>query len=337
MPHDRFRTATAFLALTALVIGGGTAAGDATTESPYGLADRPAPAVTGAELVDMLTDFVTEFPYRITGTPHELLAQQALVEDARSLGYVADVRHLSANAAVPVGTPPVSVVTAFREGTTLADEVILFVGHYDTLPTSLQGAYDNGSGTTLMRGLARALADVDTRRSIMFAWYNSEEEGLLASQRHAAALQAEGVDIAAVLGFDMTGIAYPVANPGPNACLCMFHGADDAAFVPLLEAVNFEFLELPNSLREVRVVGPNIRNSDESSFERRGYRTLRWAGMRTAGSYPAYHQPEDTMETIYSVAGGRSYFEQGIENTLRSAYYTALAIDTIDDLDTVSG
>jgi hypothetical protein len=70
-----------------------------------------------------------------------------------------------------------------------------------------------------------------------------------------------------------------------------------------------------------------LGHSDEASWDTAGFPTMRWAGMRTAGSYPEYHMPNDTMETIDATAGGRTFFEQGLRNTLLSSYLTALALD----------
>jgi hypothetical protein len=51
------------------------------------------------------------------------------------------------------GAGPIRADTAFEQGTDLSDEVTLSIGHYDPLTESLQGAYDNGTGTTMMRGM----------------------------------------------------------------------------------------------------------------------------------------------------------------------------------------
>jgi hypothetical protein len=37
--------------------------------------------------------------------------------------------------------------------------------------------------------------------------------------------------------------------------------------------------------------------------------------------------PQDNAATIDKVAGGRTFFEMGLRNTLLSAYYTAAALD----------
>src|SRR5215218_293354 len=98
----------------------------------------------------------------------------------------------------------------------------------------------------------------------------------------------------------MTGIAYPVAAPGDRSCLCMWHGDEDDDLEPLLRYVNYDVLGFPEADNLVHIVGVNERNSDESSWDALGYKSLRWAGMRAASDYPAYHMPDDTMETIDS-------------------------------------
>jgi PKD repeat protein len=49
--------------------------------------------------------------------------------------------------------------------------------------------------------------------------------------------------------------------------------------------------------------------------------------MRKAADYEAYHEEDDTIQKIIDEAGSETNFEQGSENTLKSVYYTALAID----------
>jgi hypothetical protein len=111
------------------------------------------------------------------------------------------------------------------------------------------------------------------------------------------------------------------------SCLCIWRGSRDEDFDDLLAQVNYKFLRFPEGKTAVSLEGRNVRNSDEASFADAGWPTLRWAGLRTASDYPEYHMPNDNMATIDSVAGGRSYFEAGLRNTLLSAYYTAAALD----------
>lgn len=324
------------LIVTTAIAGGmlaaipGAPVGAGHQQGPYfDLGALPATDFDGKEIFDGLKDFVASYPYRLTGGPTEILAGQHLYDEMEALGYETSVVSLGLPQQPPAPGAGLKAIRAIKRGTTRPDEWIMFVGHYDSVPQTIDGAYDNGAGTNLIRFLAKEMADVETNRSMVFTFYNGEEEGLLASARDASALQAAGQQITAVLGFDMVGIAWPVANSAlGDYCLCLYRGASDGpVFDPLLRFVNYDFLGFPEGNRLVRMAGTNIRNSDESSFASRGYRTLRWAGMRTASAYSGYHNTNDTIERIVSVAGGEQYYEAGVENTLKSAYYTALAVD----------
>ena len=304
-------TAAAALALTAST---------AQAQSFFDVAKVPQPpAGEGKRLVDEIDVFSTEFQGRVTGTPIETNAAARLKELAEPLGYTVEIKELE---------PGRRAVLATRKGKTKPDEQLIFIGHYDILPQSNTAHYDNGSGTMMLTALARAFQNVPTNRTITFAWYNGEEEGALASDIHAKALQAEGAKIRGVFGFDMVGIAWPVANPEADVtCLCIWWGDEDDAFEGLLRHVNYKVLTFPEGEGLVQVVGANDRNSDEASFDAVGFPTLRWAGMRNAADYPQYHMPEDNLATMIEVAGSRENLEAGMYNTLRSAYNTALALD----------
>ncbi|MFN2545631.1 MAG: M28 family peptidase [Actinomycetota bacterium] len=328
----RRRVAAIAFAVAAVVSGpvaGTTIPAEAGAGQYFDLSALPGPDFTGAQIWQGHQDFINAHPYRVTGTAMEVVTGMDLRDDMRALGYDTHIHSLPADPGVDAG-PGVALkaIIATKRGVTKPDEWIVFTGHYDSVPQTIYGAYDNGSGTNLLRYLAREFANVQTNRSLVFVWFNGEEEGVLASSRYAKELSDAGQKIVADLGFDMEGIAYPVANPGSTNCLCMWYGGNDkTAFDPLLRYVNFSFLGLPNSKRLVSVEGINNRNSDESSFASNGFPTMRWAGMRTAAAYPAYHMYNDTLDEIVTVAGGASYVEQGIENTMKSAYYTALALD----------
>ena len=328
--------AAALCVLAGLVVSPGSGVSAGHAEPYFDLDALPEPDLTGEEIFEGLQSFVEEHPYRVTGTPHEISAGLALHQEMDELGYEAQTCSLATNAQVVCDTSGVGAglkaIVATKQGTTRPDEWIMFIGHYDSVPQTIYGAYDNGAGTNFIRHLAKEFANVETNRSLVFVWYNGEEEGLLASARHAQYLKNSGQSIAAVLGFDMVGIGFPVASPLAKNCMCMFHGADDAAIArPLLSQVNYDFLGYPGAglptSRDARLVGNNDRNSDEQSFNAQGFVTFRWAGMRRASDYPGYHLPNDTIETIVAEAGGETFYEQGLENTLKSVYYTALALD----------
>jgi len=77
-------------------------------------------------------------------------------------------------------------------GTDLADEVVMVAAHFDSVnwvdvTETAPGIDDNGSGLALVLMLAKTLAKskVNLRRSVIFAAFNAEEEGLVGSTQVA--------------------------------------------------------------------------------------------------------------------------------------------------------
>ncbi len=315
------RTRTLALALAAVValpLAGAASAAPAP-KGPRSLRDYPVPTVSGAQMIDGVQAFAEGHPLRITGTPVQLQAAEDIAAEAEALGY---------DVVTETYRGVLQAVTATKKGTDKAGEKIVFGGHLDSMVGTVQGAYDNGTGTRMLMDLARSYAKVTTHRTLVFAWYNGEEEGTLASTEMAAAWKASGEKVRAYLGFDMVGIAWPVGGTTSDQnCLCIWRGARDEAFDQLLADVNYRFLRFPKGKQLVSLEGTNVRNSDEASWSDQGYPTLRWAGLRQAADYPQYHLPQDDLATMTEVAGGRQFLEKGLKNTLLSAYYTAAALD----------
>lgn len=304
------------------------------------LAKVPKPKITGAEIVAGLEDFVAKYPLRqnLVG-PNNVAAAQFLADEAESYGFKSRILEFE------VGTPPrtVRAVEAVKRGTVKPNNWLAFVAHYDIVPgqgATIQGAYDDGSGTNMLRYFGKAFSKQPMKHSIALLWFDGEENGLLGSRAYAAMMEEKGQAMDAVMGFDMNGIGYPAPY-----CICIYYGPrpeDAAKAVPLLEYVNFKYLKFPVSdgspgteekwpfgtTGGICVCGANIRNSDERSFSQ-SYFTLRWAGMRQAIDYPGYHLPWDTVQLMEQVAGGRSNLEEGTENTFLSAYYTTFVLDNL--------
>ena len=292
---------------------------------PFDVGRLPAPPVTGKELADTVERFSTAYPQRVTGTLNESRAADEILAEMKGLGYEASIVMLPVRGGAPAAVT--KAVVATKRGVSKPDENLVFGAHYDVVPQTVNGAYDNASGTAMVRGLAKSFANVPTNRTLVFAFYNGEEEGTLASTAHAQSFKDANKKVRAMLGFDMVGAAWPVRTVGPTNCLCMWRGEGDEGFDGLLRHINHQVLAFPSAPNTVEVRGINTRNSDEASWDELGYPTLRWAGLRTAANYPQYHMPGDTIATIDQVTGGRVFFEQGMRNTLVSAYYTTLALD----------
>ena len=332
-----FRAAAAALVIVASLPG------HAAPKKPPRYVDLdkvPKPKVTGKQILTGLEEFVERFPLRQSGTPNNIAAGKFLAREAKKYGFRSKILEFQA------GTPPrpVRVVQAVKRGTKKPNEWIALVAHYDVVPgvgVTVQGAYDDGSGTNMLRYFARAFSNIKTKRSIALLWFDAEENGLLASKVYAAKARKKGQKLKAVLGFDMVGIGYPAPY-----CICVYHGSrleDASKAVPIIDYVNFDYLDFPKGNGGTQITarwpfgekghvcscGRNIRNSDEQSFDAQGYFTMRWAGMRRAADYPGYHQPWDTVELMETVAGSRRKLARGTENTFESAYYTIHVLDRL--------
>lgn len=76
-------------------------------------------------------------------------------------------------------------VTAEIKGSEIPDEEILFGGHYDSVRYST-GVYDNAAGSVIVMEMARHFMENPPKRTVKFAFFGSEEEGLLGSKFYSA-------------------------------------------------------------------------------------------------------------------------------------------------------
>lgn len=307
---------------------------------PEGVIDlegSPLPALDGGAHVAMMTDFVETYAPRLTGTPSDDAAAARLREQFEALGYAVTVYAYNwlENTAPPAGTAPTGkpfkVIVAVRPGTQNPDHWVAWGGHYDTTPAfSIQAAYDNGSGTVMALELARLFANVTTNKTVAAFLFNGEEEGLVASGMFASRFSEEtGATLDAYVNFDMVGINWP-SDGNPIGAWTTNQYSD--ALNPTLDYIMHDVVGVPREEDAGFVTSPNTRNSDEASFASAGFPTVRYAGLRTAGAYWAYHKQNDTMETIYAQAGGADAYAHGLETVAACAYWTVMALDKMAPL-----
>ena len=138
----------------------------------------------------------------------------------------------------------------------LKKEFIVIGAHYDhigVLPGKdgdgiANGANDNASGTSTVLELARYFGGkTPPKRSLIFAFFSAEERGLLGSKHLARVLKDQGIDLYAMLNFEMTGV--PMEKPylmyltGYNksnlAAICNGYGGEDlVGFLPTASEYN---------------------------------------------------------------------------------------------------
>jgi aminopeptidase YwaD len=125
---------------------------------------------------------------------------------------------------------PVRVVAASSTGDRLSSNVIAHGGrtgagrvmvgaHLDSVPRA-PGANDNASGSAAVLELARVFAGRPEQPWLSFALFGAEEDGLIGSRRHVAALGGERVrEYRAMVNLDMVAVGdrFEVGNTGERS------------------------------------------------------------------------------------------------------------------------
>jgi hypothetical protein len=176
----------------------------------------------------------------------------------------------------------------------LAEDVILLSAHLDSLgshgnlanPIIYHGADDDASGVVAVLELAEAFAKgVRSKRTILFAWFGSEETDSRGAQRFIGAPPVPLSHIVANLEFEMLGRADPAVAPR-------------TAWLAGFERTNLG----PELVRH----GANIvadPHPEQQFFERSDNIQLAYRGViahtvSSFGLHPDYHRPSDDLSRI---------------------------------------
>ena len=169
---------------------------------------------------------------------------------------------------------------------TLASEVVVVGAHYDHLGRAdgavYPGADDNGSGTAVVLGLARAFAAAGgADRTLVFAFFGAEELGLIGSRHFVRQPPIPLARTVGMVNFDMVGRLQgrPLSIGGGDS------GSRLRAVVS--DAAQAEGLALD-------INGSPYGPSDHSSFYGAGVPVL----FFYTGSHSDYHRPTDTADKI---------------------------------------
>ena len=194
------------------------------------------------------------------------------------------------------------------------EEIIILGAHYDSVVLS-PGADDNASGVAALLEIAAMLKQHRPGRTIRFVAFANEEwpyfgRENMGSLAHAEKAADRGEKIVAMLSLEMLGYFSTAENsqryPKP---LNYFYPdtADFIAFVgnissrDLLRRTIFEFRasgQFPSEgLIAPRILVPDIRRSDNSSFWTNGYAAIM---VTDTSNYRNrnYHRPRDTYDTL---------------------------------------
>ncbi len=278
-----------------------------TTPAHRAAAEAAGASFTEAEFEEHLNVLASdEMAGRGNQTPGGRLAADYLVAEMEALGLE------------PIGTDgyeqefPQGVNLLGRiEGSdpTLAGEYVLLGAHYDHLGTAGQpgsqcsrqgsdticnGAADNAAGVSAVLLLARAFQDanIPPRRSVVVAFWDAEEDGLLGSTYYAEEDATVPLsDIVAVLNLDIVGtelvegaeFAFALGVDYSTALRQVVHEANNTLGTRVFPAsLTFD--------------GGGGGRSDHKPFLDRDVPVIFYG----SGSSPEYHTPADELEVVHS-------------------------------------
>ncbi len=198
-------------------------------------------------------------------------------------------------------------------GSSLAEQILVIGGHYDSAFTS-PGANDNATGAAAVLALAREFVGTKPQRTLRFVEFTNEEPPFFQTKNmgslvYAKAAKERGDEIVGMFSLETLGYFTDKANtqkyPPPLSWLYPSQGN----FIGLISDLDSREL-LRNTIRSFRAQAkfpsegaalPNVIQgvdwSDHWSFWQQGYQALMITDTALF-RYPHYHTAEDTAEKI---------------------------------------
>ena len=186
-------------------------------------------------------------------------------------------------------------VIATIPGLLYPDEVVFITAHYDSISedpyNSAPGADDDGSGTAAVIETARVLSGYTFERTIKFACFAGEEQGLVGSGAYVADIAAAGMNVIGCYNFDMIG--YSGSDPAPPDFIIYTDPDSTALAYELRDAA----LYYVSAEIEPLVIHESLSASDHGSFWAHGYQAIVASEDEAWGSdfNPYYHTTSDLV------------------------------------------
>ena len=286
--------------------------------------------ISGSVYYDHLSWYTSTFQHRVTGGISISRAAQALQGQLQALGYQAQITYYPWRTIAIPGPLPAPIiyiqdVIGIKQGSVTPDEWIVVGGHFDGGPRTTEAAYDNGAGTAAVLTLAEAMAHTTTNRTMVFAFWGGEEEGLHGSQKWLARDVPPGVTIKANINLDMPGINWPAPFKleeyiGPN----LDDGAvEDPRMMAIAQNVTLSFLRYPAEGFTIHEYHED--RSDAYYFIEQGIPSLGLIGEFT--NYTEYHTRQDTLAFMEQFAGGKDMLVGGLNTVVWISLYALLVLD----------
>lgn len=229
---------------------------------------------------------------RLAGSVEGQIAGQYIISELEQMGYAGQIaeQHFTGRKGEALRNILVTV-----PGRDTVRRVIVGA-HFDHEGTKngdiYHGADDNASGTVVLLELARAVkaAGAEPEQTVILAFWDGEERGLLGSRHYASKLGRDTSAVTCYINFDMVGRNTDESRPG----LFRYFYTES---VPQLKAWYDESVaagKLRNLEADYRPCDRHIGGSDNMSFARVGIPIV-W--YHTDG-HPDYNKPTDTADKI---------------------------------------
>ena len=171
-----------------------------------------------------------------------------------------------------------------------AQSIVVFSGHYDSVPMS-PGANDNASGAVGVMELARLFASVPLGVDVRFLACGGEEGGLVGARHYVAQLSEEERErVVANFNMDM------IATAGPEQTTLFVNTLDGNNLVAQAALAAADTLGYAGLLNAPYQRGA----SDHVAFADSGIAAANfiWRELETIALEPWYHHPHDKMENV---------------------------------------
>ena len=203
--------------------------------------------------------------------------------------------------------PQRNVIAKLR-GKARPDEVVVFGAHYDSLNLAdpnpdvvAPGANDNATGTAGVLEAARILSQSEHDRTLIFACFAAEEQGLIGSFHFAKHLKESGTNVVCMLNNDIIGGAKDDDGKplNENSLRCYSappQDSDSRRFARLAKLVVERLLpDFKVTLHDT--VDRPKRGGDHQSFNKNGFTAIRFIeGVETD---KLHHTAGDVIERIH--------------------------------------
>jgi len=246
-----------------------------------------AQAPTVLEIVQQVTqgtytDFLNNHLYTHTGDNRGYGAQHDLARTNIYNSFVSYGLQTTLSPFMYNSTTYYNVI-GILPGTTLPNEYVIVGAHYDSVNNP--GADDNASGVAGVLSAAQAMSQYTYGRSIVFAAFDREEQGLKGSTAWANAHSSWAIK--GMVSLDM--IAYNPAGTNHNKALIYGRGTSDPLKNALAGAVN-TYGGIPCTLMG------QLDQSDHAPFEQNGFQAALLIEA-AVWSNPYYHRQTDTVDS----------------------------------------